>query len=1119
MTAVAGAESPAETIRLTPERLAAEYQQTDRILAWLLAGLTFLLASFPVEDPQVLFSLAVGRMVAQGEFKFGPDPFCYTTGDAVWVHPGWLGDWLLYVTYLAGGGPGLVLLRGIVAVVIFGIMWSMQRPGGRYGPAVVVLLLAVLTMSPRLLLRTELFSLLLLALTLRVLWRPNLESARRRSSRAPASSPAGSFWQQWAGVRQWWLLPLLFALWVNVDSWFLLGPALTAAWLLGLWLEAKLGGSSPEAEFARGQWRRLAVVLGAGVAACILNPYHVRVFRLPAELYSPTLEVLNESYRSRQLNLSPAQRFRPPESPAAAALRQQFQEEEVMRRTDILWRPLGLALTEWTYYPLFLLGFLLLPVPAGRGLLVGIPAWLLFFALSAYQVRNMAFFAVVAGPLTVLAWQSRLTRWPAVSRLSVLLGQVGRLVILLGIYLAAFLMIVPVPELLDPRVRGVEAVRGWINPRGSLGWSMPLDPSLQQLHQTLHRWRQEGLMPTDAGRVLHLDLFDAPPYQAWFDPGGRHFIDARIELHADTVQAFQAAYTALRRTGEAGTPAQIEERQQTWQKLFRDWDIACLIVDNRSVLHPQNRRETIPLYQLLMSEADPKTGQPVWTLLRYADGRNFLLLWRGSPHAERWQHLKYDARRFAFGEASPLPPISEPPPLSRETPLSVWLRGNVERPPLALYEAEWAAILVRNGLLHVEQIERQRGETIANLWAHTAWCLATRSLVPPVLLVRDAIPHAEALLAVRAARRAIAAAPNVYNPVEGRYRAAAYKALHEAYQTLYRLEARLQPNMPPPPQREFQILATMRLIVALNPNDAAIHQNLAAYYLTRRNLSGQPEPIFDLGLDHYRKALAIFQLLGGSDGRRSPSEVEIQFKRQLYEAYGFKVDDMEKELKQRQEIWAANAPRRNPAKPTERLAQRAGLALQLGLAGQALEEIRAVVEVMTPGTAMEPADLLTLGDVYLRIGEVAPLLQLLAMPGMEQRLGTANYHAFGAMAKAAAGDYRGAIEHRLKLLTGSEHELIRVLLFAGRLHVLGGAGPRGAQFTAVEQGGLRASSLANILSEHWTNIGLLWLEAGQPEEAAAAFRRACADVQRPSPFRSLAGRYYFLITGQFLDQP
>jgi hypothetical protein len=1096
--------------RLTPERLAEEYQQTDRLLAWLLAALTFLLASFPIEDPQLLFSLSVGRMVAQGKFSFGPDPFSYTTGEGVWVHPGWLGDLLLYLVYEAGGGAGLVLLRGLLAVAIFLLMWSFQRPGGRLGIAVLVLFLAVLTMSPRLLMRTEMFSLVLLLVTLRLLWQP---------ARQFPKTFLPTTWQLWSGGRWWIWLPPLFALWVNLDGWFLLGPALTATWLIGAWLEATLAGASSGHTPARGELRRLAIILGVGLLACVLNPYHVRVFRVPPELKSPTLDVLNESYRSRQLNLSPAQRFRPPESAAAAALRQQAQEEETTLRTDILWRPLGLALTEWTYYPLFLLGFLLLPVPAGRGLLLGIPTWILFFALSAYQVRNMAFFAVVAGPLTVLAWQSRATALPTVSRLSVLFGQLGRFLLLLAIFLCAFLMIVPVPELLDPKVRGLEAVRGWINPRGSLGWSMPLDPSLKQLHEELHRWRNSGILPENAGRLFHLDLFDAPPYQAWFDPGGRHFLDARVDLHAQTVGTFQAAYLALRRTGEPGTLAEIEQRQQVWQKLFQDWDISCLIVDSRAVVNPQNRRESIPLYQLLMNDVDPRTGKNHWLLLRYADGRNFLMLWTGSRHARRLEALKYDPRQMAFGEAAPPTPISEPPPLTAETPLGIWLRGNIERPPLALYEAEWAATLVRNGLMQVEQIERQRAEQIVAVLSHNAWAQASGWYHPPTLWIRDVIPNAEAYLAVRAARRAIAATPNVANPVQARYRAGAYKALHEAYQTLYRLELRLQPNMPPPPQRELQIVSAMRQIVALNPNDATIHQGLAVYYLTRRGPTGQPEPVYDLGYDHYRRALAIYQALGGSDGRRSPSEVEIQFKRQLFEVFGFKIDDVEKELKQRQEYWLAAAPKRNPAKPTERLAQRASMALQIGLAGRAYEELRQALDVLPAGTTFDAAELLTLGEVYLRMGETTPLLQLLTLPGLDTRIGAANYHAFGALAKAAAGDPLGAIEHRLRLLALAEQDLVRVLLFAGRLHTLGGEGPRGPHFTAVEQGGLRASAQANVLSEHWTMIGLLWLEAGQPTEAAAAFRRACLEVQRPAPYRGLAGRYYFLITKEFLDQP
>ncbi|HMP58031.1 MAG TPA: hypothetical protein PKD86_01650, partial [Gemmatales bacterium] len=629
------------------------------------------------------------------------------------------------------------------------------------------------------------------------------------------------------------------------------------------------------------------------------------------------------------------------------------------------------------------------------------------------------------------------------------------------------------------------------------------------------RW---GSWPSDAGQVSHVDLFAAPAYQAYFAPGARHFMDARFELHANTVTAFQEAYAALRRAGQPGTQAQIEQRNAIWQRLFREWDVSCLIVDQRSVLNPQNPREAVPLYQLLLNDTDPQTGQPHWTVLRYADGRNFLLGWNGSRNWDRLKEQRLDVRREVFQQTSPPPPVSEPPPPPRESLLAVRLRGNVERPPLPLLEAEWHANLLRSALLQVEQIERQRPEQISHLWMHVGSVLASGTFQVPMLWIRDMVPHAEAYLAARSARFAIAAATNLVNPVEVRYRAGAYKALHDAYQAIYRLEARLLPGMPQPPQRELQIVSAMRQVVDLNPFDAFTHQDLAVYYLRRLGSNGQPEPIIDLGIDHYRKALAIFQQLTAGDPRRTPADVEIQFKRRLHELHGFKIDEIEKELKQRTEAWAAQAPRRNPLKPTENLAQRAGFALQLGLAGLALEELRTALTNITPGTTLSGGELLLYADVHLRIGEVVPILELLAVPGVEARLGSANYHAFGAMAKAAAGDYAGSIAHRRQLIANTELDMVSVLLLAGRLHTLGGDEPRGTHFTAVEQGGLQASSFANLLSEHWVSIGLLELEAGRPQEAAAAFRHACRDVQRPSPFEGLAARYYFLITGRFLDQ-
>src|SRR5262249_31730401 len=75
-----------------------------------------------------------------------------------------------------------------------------------------------------------------------------------------------------APPRSLWLLPPLFALWVNLDAWFFLGPLCVGLWLLGACLQPGM---------RRGP---LARVLAVGLLACLLNPYHVRAFPLPVEL-------------------------------------------------------------------------------------------------------------------------------------------------------------------------------------------------------------------------------------------------------------------------------------------------------------------------------------------------------------------------------------------------------------------------------------------------------------------------------------------------------------------------------------------------------------------------------------------------------------------------------------------------------------------------------------------------------------------------------------------------------------------------------------------------------------------------------------------------------------------
>src|SRR5438270_580277 len=74
-----------------------------------------------------------------------------------------------------------------------------------------------------------LISFLFLAITLYILQRPGHETSpdvREAGKKSP--------------LRIYWLLPVLFAFWVNLDGWWILGPATVALYLIGQALQQLL---------------------------------------------------------------------------------------------------------------------------------------------------------------------------------------------------------------------------------------------------------------------------------------------------------------------------------------------------------------------------------------------------------------------------------------------------------------------------------------------------------------------------------------------------------------------------------------------------------------------------------------------------------------------------------------------------------------------------------------------------------------------------------------------------------------------------------------------------------------------------------------------------------------
>ncbi len=341
----------------TPGR---RHRAFDGFLVIVVLAFAFLAASFAVRNSDFWMHLAGGRLLAEGRYQFGVDPFAYTTRDVYWANRAWLFDLLLFLLYQSLGGTVLVVLKALLIVVLAALMLSVRRPGSGLGVPAVCTLLAVLAMSPRLLLHSTCLSYVFLGLAFWLLWR----------SHAGPSTPRQD-------VKRYAPLLLLFVLWVNVDGWFLLGPLLAALF----WLGDRLRPARSDGDGTR---RTPAWLWLAGLAVCLVNPHTWHAFTLPVDL-TPLPDELRHDPRFERLLASPW-------------------------HLNFLYHPVaGLNLATSAYFALLALGLLSFLLNSRH--LVGwrLLVWCSFAGLSAWLARAIPFFAVVAAPITVLNLQEAIS--------------------------------------------------------------------------------------------------------------------------------------------------------------------------------------------------------------------------------------------------------------------------------------------------------------------------------------------------------------------------------------------------------------------------------------------------------------------------------------------------------------------------------------------------------------------------------------------------------------------------------------------------------------------------------------------------------------------------------------
>lgn len=1058
----------------------------QRLTVAMLLLLTFLLASFAIRNSDFFLRLATGRLIAQGEHQFGVDPFSFTTDNVYWANPSWLYDLLVYLIYQVSGGAGLVLAKALLMAGLACLLLSFHRPGQPAFVPVIISAAAIVVMSPRFLLQPMCLSLFFLGMTMYVL---------ERSKQFE---------------RRLWLLPPLFMLWANLDSWFVLGLLLQLAYLAGSLIEG--------VDSARR--KRLGVALLVSVACCLINPHLWRVFTLPPEL----------AYLAA--HASDALGFGPPEWMLAPGRTWQVLSDHdasflyTLSPLSPSFRNLaglGNNLAGKAYFLLLLAGLasfvpvLFFTPGSGRRRSWSLLAvWIPVVVLSLTLSRTIGFFAVVTGPVVILNVQGFLAARAARSK--ALPGPTVFGAVFTGLLLAALLVL---------------AWPGWVN--GSwdsfssarrVAWGLEPDASLRQAAERLDRLHKDGKVR--GGATLSIELAN---YLPWFAPGVRNFCDSRFELFPAVIDEYfrirrLLSQDAAEYFGGKGVPVDIQFMK--WRELAKRHQLDFVALTNF---------QGAPVTQQLARRFWLEPA--LWPFL-YGDGRTIIFGWSpGQP--DRFAGERIDWNAAAFGQ---VPDKQRPPAQGSALPdeagfVDKYLNG-MPSPPLTVSETlfyhtayqffgqYWARFYFPAWQVGTLASTAGMGAAVPGI------VTAQTNMLPfvpefmtkyfaPMLRAEDNGPPALPVLMVRASRRGITEAPRS---------AECYLNLAEACKTLWisqenhwaldrgqeRLEISYARSHAPHVAnflnfrnmlRRVQVIAALKSSLRLDPENWRVHEILGEIYTDVYYL--------DVALEHYATASTQFE-------RRRPADPELAkaFRDKLEQLQSI-VKRYDQGLKKRKADFDLRASGKNALDRFALALRRPYKALELNkdqTDSRGMGLARPALLALQTATLGQGEDLFIVAnqlDMLLLLGEVNFVGDVLAKEGVLKLLGpAANYYQ--TLWAAAIGDYQQA---RAALTAQIEQAAVAkrvadirafLLLKIAPAHNIPDLAGQVHWFLAERDGMLALGRLLQPMANHLLLRGLLALEQG---DTAAALRdfQACHNMAATVILldRPIAERYRVLL--------
>lgn len=229
---------------------------TKRLFVALFAIALFTMAVRETLDPDMWWHLRTGEYILQNGIP-AQDVFTFTVPQNAWVTHEWLSQLIMWLVYLAGGLPGLILFFAALIALTYWLLYL--ACAGRPYLAAFIVLLSAITSAIVWGARPQIFNLLLTAVFVLIVERVKDG--------------------QWRVHTLWWL-PLLTLVWANLHSGYLLGVVLLGTYAVGevaqRWLamptERTLKGTAVSHLFA------VAIV---GFLAAAVNPSGIELWIYP----------------------------------------------------------------------------------------------------------------------------------------------------------------------------------------------------------------------------------------------------------------------------------------------------------------------------------------------------------------------------------------------------------------------------------------------------------------------------------------------------------------------------------------------------------------------------------------------------------------------------------------------------------------------------------------------------------------------------------------------------------------------------------------------------------------------------------------------------------------------